>query len=70
MWELRSSLAAEHGKLMAQDKELTILGGIAAAEQGEQLDRAAQRQVRESWQHGVASAVGAAERHASKPRSK
>jgi hypothetical protein len=36
---------------MAQDKDLKILGGIAAGELGEELDGAAQRQVRESWQH-------------------
>jgi hypothetical protein len=61
-FELRSwSLAAEHGELMTQDKDLKILGGIAAGGLGEELDGAAQRQVRESWQHRVASAVGAAE---------
>jgi hypothetical protein len=46
---------------MTQDKDLKVLGGIAAGELGEELDGAAQRQVRESWQHRVASAVGAAE---------
>jgi hypothetical protein len=55
------SLVAEHGELMAQDEDLEVLGGIAAGEEGEQLDGAAQRQVGESWQHWVASAVGAAE---------
>jgi len=45
------SLAAEHGELMTQDKDLKVLGGIAAGELGEELDGAAQRQVRESWQH-------------------
>jgi hypothetical protein len=43
------SLAAEHGELMTQDKDLKVLGGIAAGELGEELDGAAQRQVRESW---------------------
>ena len=55
------SLAAEHGELMAEDKDLKVLGGIAAGQLGEELDGAAQRQVRKSWQHRVASAVGAAE---------
>jgi Integrase core domain len=54
------SLAAEHGELVAQDEDLKILGGIAAGKEGEQLDGAEQRQVGESWQHRVASAVGAA----------
>jgi len=42
------SLAAEHSELVAQDEELQVLGGVAAAEQGEQLDQAAQREVEES----------------------
>jgi hypothetical protein len=37
-WEL----ATQHGELVAQDEDLQILGSFAAAEQGEQLDRAAQ----------------------------
>jgi hypothetical protein len=37
-WEL----ATQHGELVAQDEDLQILGSSAAAEQGEQLDRAAQ----------------------------
>ena len=69
-FELRSwSLAAEHGELMTQDKDLKVLGGIAAGELGEELDGAAQRQVRESWQHRGGLRGGAAERHGSKPRS-
>jgi hypothetical protein len=36
---------------VAQDEDLKLLGGIAAGEEGEQLDGAAQRQVGESWQH-------------------
>jgi hypothetical protein len=36
---------------MTQDKDLKVLGGIAAGELGEELDGAAQGQVRESWQH-------------------
>ena len=58
-FELRSwSLAAEHGELMAQDKDLKVLGGIAAGELGEELDGAAQRQVPSRGSTGVASAVG------------
>jgi hypothetical protein len=37
------SLAAEDRELVAQDQDLKILGGIAAGEQGEQPDGAAQR---------------------------
>jgi len=40
-------LAAEHGELVAQDEDLQVLGGVAAGEQGEQLDGAAQREVGE-----------------------
>jgi hypothetical protein len=39
------------GELVAQDKDLQVLGGVAAGEQGEQLDGAAQGQVGESRQH-------------------
>ena len=52
-FELRSSLAAEHGELMAPDKDLKILGGIAAGELGESLHGAAQRQVRSRGSTGV-----------------
>jgi hypothetical protein len=38
-------------RLVRQDKDLEILGGVAAGEQGEQLDGAAQGQVGESRQH-------------------
>jgi hypothetical protein len=55
------SLTAEHGELVAQDKDLEVLSGAAAGELGEELDRAAQRLVGKSWQHRVASAVRAAE---------
>jgi hypothetical protein len=52
-------LAAQHGELVAQDEDLQILGGVAADQQDEALDGAAQRQVSESWQHvGAASATG------------
>jgi hypothetical protein len=55
------NLAAEHGELVTQDKDLKILGGVTAGELGEELDVAAQCQVGKSWQHRGASAVGAAE---------
>jgi hypothetical protein len=38
---------------VAQDEDLQVLAGVAAAEQGEQLDGAAQRQVGEFRQHQV-----------------
>jgi hypothetical protein len=44
-------LAAQHGELMAQHQDLEVLGGVAAGEQCEQLDGAAQGQVGESGQH-------------------
>ena len=47
------NLAAQHAELVAQDEDLQVLAGVAAAEQGEQLDRAAQRQVGEFRQHQV-----------------
>jgi hypothetical protein len=43
-------VAAEHGELVAQDEDLQVLGGVAAGEQGEQLDGTAQREVGESRQ--------------------
>jgi hypothetical protein len=53
------SSAAEDGELVAQDEDLKVLGGIAAGEEGEQLDGAAQRWVGKSWQHWVASGAAA-----------
>jgi hypothetical protein len=47
------NLAAQHAELVAQDEDLQVLAGVAAAEQGEQLDGAAQRQVGEFRQHQV-----------------
>jgi hypothetical protein len=44
-------LSSEDGELVAQDEDLQVLGGIAAGEQDEQLDGAAQGQVGESRQH-------------------
>jgi hypothetical protein len=38
----------EYGELVAQHQDLQVLGGVAAGEQREQLDAAAQREVRES----------------------
>ena len=52
------SLAAEHGELVAENKEFQVLGSIAAGEQGQELDGAAQGQVGEFRQHQVTSAVG------------
>jgi hypothetical protein len=49
------SLAAKHSEPMAQNEDLKILGGIAAGQEGEQLDGAAQRQVGESGQHARSS---------------
>jgi hypothetical protein len=40
-------LAAEHGELVAQHQYLQVLGGVAASQQDQQLDRAAERQVGE-----------------------
>jgi hypothetical protein len=48
-------------RLVTQDKDLEVLGGVTAAELGEELDAAAQGQVGRSWQHRGASAVGTAE---------
>jgi len=48
-------------RLVTQDKDLEVLGGVAAGELGEELDGAARGQVGRSWQHRGASAVGAAE---------
>ncbi len=42
-WEL----AAEHSELVAEHQQLQVLGGVAAGEQHEQLDGAANCQVRE-----------------------
>jgi len=47
------NLAAQHAELVAQHEDLQVLAGVAAAEQGEQLDGAAQRQVGEFRQHQV-----------------
>jgi hypothetical protein len=44
---------------VAQDKNLQLLGGVTAGQQGQELEGAAQRQVNESWQHlKAASAMG------------
>jgi hypothetical protein len=50
--ELEScDLAPQHAKLVAQNEDLQILGGIATGQKGEQLDGVAQRQVGESREH-------------------
>ena len=46
-------LPAEDGELVAQDEDLQVFGGVAAGQQGEQLDGAAQRGVGEFRQHQV-----------------
>jgi hypothetical protein len=51
-------LAAEHGKLVAQDQDLHVLGGIAANEQHEHLNRPTKREVGEFRQYQVTFAVG------------
>jgi hypothetical protein len=33
--------AAEHGRLLAQDEDLKVLGGVTTGELGEELDGAA-----------------------------
>ena len=38
-------------RLVTQDKDLEVLGGVTAAELGEESDGAAQGQVGRSWQH-------------------
>jgi hypothetical protein len=40
-------LAAQHGQLVTEHQDLKILGSIAAGQQNEQLDGAAQREVGE-----------------------
>jgi hypothetical protein len=42
------NLAAEHGELVAEDKDLEVLGGVTAGQEGERLDGAAQGQVGKS----------------------
>jgi hypothetical protein len=45
-------LAAEHGELVAQDKDLWILGGIVHPEDPEQFDDAADQAVEKAERHG------------------
>jgi len=45
-------LAAEHSELMTQHQNLQVLGGVAAGEQRERLDPAAQREIGEFRQQG------------------
>jgi hypothetical protein len=51
-------LAAQDDELVAQDEELEIFGGVATGELGEQLNRAAERQVGELRQHQGPLRVG------------
>jgi hypothetical protein len=44
-------LATQDGKLVTQDENLKVLGGVAAGEQGEELHGSAQREVGECRQH-------------------
>jgi len=60
-WEL----AAQDGELVAQGQELQVLGGVAAGEQREQLDAAAQREVGQLGEHQVASGIRGEEAGAS-----
>jgi hypothetical protein len=43
----RRPLATKHGELVAEHQDLQVLGGIAAGQQDEQLDGAAERRVGE-----------------------
>jgi hypothetical protein len=56
------------GELVAQDEDLQVLAGVAAAEQGEHLNGAAQREGGEFRQHQGDLAVGWLKRHATEPR--
>jgi hypothetical protein len=63
-------LAVEHGELVAQYQDLQVLGGVAAGQQHEQADQAAQREVGEFQQHrgwpsrwGRGGTLGAASQH-------
>jgi hypothetical protein len=44
-------LPPQDGQLMAEDEELQVLGGVAAGEQHQRLDGAAQREVGQFRQH-------------------
>jgi hypothetical protein len=54
---------AQHGELVAEHQDLQILGGVAAGEQGEQLDGAAEGQVGELRQHAGSLRDGSVGRH-------
>jgi hypothetical protein len=41
----------QHAKLVAQNEDLKVVGGVAAREHREQLDAAAERQVGEFREH-------------------
>jgi len=44
-------LPAQHGQLLAEHQDLQVLAGVAAGQQDEQLNRAAECQVGELRQH-------------------
>jgi hypothetical protein len=48
-------LATQHGRVVAEHQDLEVLGSIAAGQQHQQLDRAAQGQVGELRQHAADS---------------
>jgi hypothetical protein len=50
-FELGRDLAAQHSQLVTKHQDLQVLDSIAAGQQHEQLDGAAQGQVGESRQH-------------------
>jgi hypothetical protein len=56
-------LAAQHGELVTQHRDLEVLGGVTAGQQGEELDGAAQRQVGELGQHKSVLCGGWQKRH-------
>jgi hypothetical protein len=57
------------GRLVRQDKDLEVHGGVTAAELGEELDGAAQGQVGKSRQHQIASVMKGKYRHGTEPRA-
>ena len=56
-------LTAQHRELVTEDQDLQVLGGIAAREQGEELDGATQRQVGKFRQHKSDLCGGWQKRH-------
>jgi hypothetical protein len=62
-------LAVQHGQLMAEHQDLQVLGGVAAGQQHQQLDGAAQGQVGESRQHAAGLRASQRGRHTTAPRT-